>query len=145
MLSIGNLRRDNGDRFSFFFNNDDTLDVQDYTKIFEKFYKFIEGSDLSWVDSEIWGLKKGNISAFRSEVLHLLRILKDSKTFDELAHNCIIIMSLHYKWYRHNEVPGIEFYKIMEMLNTNKENSRPLGARVLQNICGKDYVICPDT
>jgi len=74
-------------------------------------------------------------------MLCCLRALSASNDYYQLIEEIIISLSLLFKWYRHSEVEGVEFSRVLALVAQNKEDSRPIGPRC---VVAKDgYVITP--
>jgi glutathione peroxidase-family protein len=74
-----------------------------------------------------------------------LEQLVNTTSYEDLVKVCVEILSIQFKWYRHSEVNGAPFNSMFSSLFTNKNDSRPLGGRivyVIKNSIGK--VCVPD-
>jgi hypothetical protein len=96
------------------------------------------------VDQEAVMLKQYSTENVKKEFINTFKAIKESHDFQDLLQKCVTILSLNYKWFRHNEVPGVSFSSVIKSLLLNKQNSRPLGARNLTLGSSKDRVYCSD-
>jgi hypothetical protein len=109
-----------------------------------KIYDLFNDSDLSWIPVEAISLSGRTPAKIKDEVLFHLANLASSSSFHILVENCVSILSLNSKWFRHQEVSDVDFGSTVNSILTNKEDSRPLGTRVLSTNVDKGYVSCPD-
>lgn len=96
---------------------------------------------MGWVQSTVFSVTtKGRLHTC---LLADLKFLLEANNMDELVGKCITICNLVFKWYRHQEVQGVCFNSVFDSMFINKQDSRPLGPRVLLNL-NETSVCSPD-
>jgi hypothetical protein len=109
-----------------------------------KIYDLVNETDSGWIPFEAISLSGRSADKIKDEILFHLVNLASSSCFHTLVENCVSILSLNFKWFRHQEVSGVDFGTTINSVLTNKQDSRPLGARSLTVHVNGNYVGCPD-
>jgi hypothetical protein len=107
-------------------------------------YNFLSESNTDWIPSEALSLSGFSADKIKDDILYHISNLASCSNYNILVDNCVSILSLNYKWYRHQDVSGVSFGDIVCSVLNNKEDSRPLGSRPLTVSIEKDYIGCPD-
>jgi hypothetical protein len=138
VVSISTLSRGNGDKFLYTFG-DGTDDVRTCLRRYLVSTESVDFKDLS---QDV--LVSGNTpDTIKHAIINTLNSLINCETEHQLVGIVLSDLNMLFRWYRYQEVKGVEASSLIKSILSNPQDSKPLGCRNYLKI-DEQHVLLPD-